>query len=169
MTEKDPMEASSGKRGRKGVIVFFVGLVAGVALVLVAQPFLGSRLPQAVGGKRESVQGPVAAKQRNGDVLLLTIVTPEGAILGTFEKDVDKIDLLVEVGDPVRLEIPGYQPFLQDPRITWVGKPELGSMPGSTGEPADVPADSGGIPEIPTDSVQESDSATSETASRWYD
>jgi hypothetical protein len=163
------MEGSSGKRSRKGVIVFFVGLVLGVALVLVAQPFLGSRLPQAVGGKRESVEGPVAAKQRNGDVLLLTIVTPEGAILGTFENDVDKIDLLVQVGDPVRLEIPGYQPFLKDPRITWVGKPDIAAMPQSTEGETDVPVDSSGIPLMPTDSLQESDSATSETASRWYD
>ncbi len=169
MTEMDPMEGSSGKRSRKGIIVFFVGLVLGVALVLVAQPFLGSRLPEAVGGKRESVEGPVAAKQRNGDMLLLTIVTPEGAILGTFEKDVDKIDLLVEVGDPVRLEIPGYEPFLQDPRITWVGKPDLAAMPRGAEEEADIPADSAGIPQIPADSVQDADSATSETASRWYD
>jgi hypothetical protein len=154
-------------RAGRGLLLFVIGLVVGIVAAIVARPFLGERLPEAVGGKRESVQGPVTAKQQQENRLLLTINTPAGAILGTFSKKIDEINLLVETGDTVTLTIPGYQPFLNDPEITRVAK--------STGRPGAQPpepkisepaaTDSLGLP---ADSLQKADSASSEPASRWY-
>ena len=161
-------EAVKVPRKGRGLLVFAIGFVLGVVAVIVARPFLGNNLPQAVGGKRESVAGPVAAKQQQGDRLLLTINTPAGAILGTFTKKVDEINLLVERGDTVTLTIPGYQPFLENPEITRVGKPtgmaamESGGPGGQAVEPTDSLTQ-------PADTVEKADSASSGQTSRWYD
>ncbi|MBI2369318.1 MAG: hypothetical protein HYV08_03620 [Deltaproteobacteria bacterium] len=66
------------------------------------------------------------AKQREEDRLLLTVLTPRGAILATFRQKVAEIDLLVDVGDTLTLGLPRYEPFLADPRIERVRK-ESGS------------------------------------------
>ena len=148
--------------------MFVVGFVLGIVAAIVARPFLGERLPEAVGGKREAVAGPVAAKQMQDDRLLLTIVTPSGAILGTFKKKIEEINLLVETGDTVALTIPGYQPFLEDPEITRVAKPTgVTRRESSEPPPMDAMPDSAAEP----DSLQnreEGDSLKSEQASRWY-
>ena len=149
-------------------MVFVIGFVLGIVAAIVARPFVGERLPEAVGGKREAVAGPVAAKQMQDDRLLLTIVTPSGAILGTFTKKIEEINLLVEKGDTVALTIPGYQPFLDDPEITRVAKP-VGGMRVKGPEP--TPMDPMPDSIIEADSLQnleEADSLKSEQASRWY-
>lgn len=166
MAEQDFQDEAPKRKGR-GILVFVIGLVVGIVAAFVAQPFLGDRLPEAVGGKRESVSGPVAAKQLDGDRLLLTVVTPAGAILGTFKKKVEEINLLVEVGDTVELTIPGYEPFLEDPQITRVGKPLAGMQslkegPAVTEEPRDTVAE-------PADSMESADSTDNGQTSRWYD
>ncbi len=160
-------EVSVARKGR-GPLVFVIGFVLGVVAVFVAQPFLGERLPEAVGGKRQTVEGPVTAKQRQGDRLLLTINTSAGAVLGTFTKRVDEISLLVERGDTVTLTVGGYQPFLENPEITRVGKPMgIAAIERVGPDSSDVvAADSLGAP---ADTLQQADSATSEQTSRWYD
>lgn len=160
MTEPQTTEKVSKMGSRRGLIVFLVGLGLGVGATIVGQQLVGDRLPSAVSGGRESVAGRVAAKQRHNDRLLLTIVTPAGAILGTFTKQLDEIDLLVNVGDTVELTIPSYRPFLDDPKITRVS-------PGGearAAEPATMPDSAG----LQPDSVQTSDSTANESASRWY-
>lgn len=162
MTEPQTKEKVLRMGSRRGLIVFLVGLGLGIGATIVGQQLVGDRLPSAVGGARESIAGPVAAKQRQNDRLLLTIVTPAGAILSTFTKQLDEIDLLVNVGDTVELTIPGYRPFLDDPKITRVSP---GSGPHSAEPAAEVPPDSAGLQ---TDSVQTPDSTATESASRWY-
>jgi hypothetical protein len=166
MEEKEPARAGSPKRKSRTVVTFVAGLVLGAVLMALARPFLGARFPEAVGGKRETVEGPVAAKQRKGDRLLLTVVTPAGAVLGTFKKRVEEIDLLVETGDTVALAIAGYEPFLQDPEITRVAKPAFRAERGSSElGPADAGPDS---LILPADTAARSDSLTSEPTGRWY-
>lgn len=155
---------------RRTVVTFVVGVVVGVLLVVLARPFLGTRLPEAMSGKRESVTGPVAAKQREQGRLLMTIVTPAGAILGTFTKRVAEIDLLVQTQDTVTLAITGYQPFLQDPQITRVAKPHAYALPADSMPPEPSPdslqQERGQQEE---DTLQRADSVDTPRGSRWYD
>ncbi len=124
---------------RKLVVTFLVGLALGAVGVIVAQPFLGRNLSEAVrGGKLKTVSGPVTAKRLGEDRLLLTVVTPEGATLATFTKRVDEIDLLVEAGDTLTLSMPEYDPFLRDPDIARVVKP---SREPAQGRPATEPGE----------------------------
>jgi hypothetical protein len=161
-------EAGKVPRKGRGPLVFVIGFLIGAAAVVIARPFLGERLPEAVGGRRESVAGPVAAKQQQGDRLLLTINTPAGAILGTFTRKVDEINLLVEKGDTVTLTIPGYEPFLENPEITRVSKP-TGFAAFESAEPDSTAVETGDSLGLPVDSLQKADSVASEQASRWYD
>jgi hypothetical protein len=168
MEGMDPGNGGGTPRKGRGILVFVIGFVLGIVAAIVARPFLGERLPEAVGGKREAVEGPVAAKQKQNDRLLLTIVTPSGAILGTFKKKTEEISLLVEVGDTVALTIPGYQPFLEDPEITRVAKP-MGAVhrPSAEPIPMDQVPDSIASPDS-SQTTEEADSVTREQASRWY-
>jgi hypothetical protein len=114
---------------RRTMTTLLIGLVLGAVLAVIARPILGSRLPQSMGGGRESLEGLVTAKQREEDRLLVTIVTPAGATLVTFKKRVAEIALLIDEGDRVTLTLPRYEPFLDDPNITRVVKPDTLAMP----------------------------------------
>ena len=109
---------------RKLIVAFLIGLVLGAVGVLLVEPFLSRSLPEAVRGKLETVSGRVTAKRMADNGLLLTVVTAEGATLATFTKRVNEIDLLVEPGDSISLSMPQYDPFLRDPEIGRVVKPE---------------------------------------------
>lgn len=109
---------------RKLIVAFLIGLVLGAVGVLLVEPFLSRSLPEAVRGKLETVSGRVTAKRMADNGLLLTVVTPEGATLATFTKRMNEIDLLVEPGDSISLSMPRYDPFLRDPEIGRVIKPE---------------------------------------------
>lgn len=160
--------AEAMRAPRKGLLVFAIGFVLGIAAVIIVRPFLSDNLPGAVGGKRESVAGPVAAKQQQGDRLLLTINTRAGAILATFTRKVDEINLLVEQGDTVSLTISGYQPFLENPEITRVGKPAgIAAIEGA--EPDSAGIESADSLRLQADSAQQADSLSREPTSRWYD
>lgn len=170
MQESEFLEG--GKKGGRGVLIaFVVGLVVGLVGAFVAGPLLGRRLPEAVRGKYEVLEGPVTAKQTEDERLLLTISTRAGAILATFKKRVDEINLLIEEGDTVALDVPGYQPFMQNPDIIRVAKPEpeafkqepqVTDAQPETEEPAEpapppasepvVPADT--VPDSPADSIE---------------
>jgi hypothetical protein len=137
-----------------------VGFVLGLVLALVGRAFLGNRLPEAVGGRREAIEGLVTAKQREDGRLLLTIVTPAGATLVTFKKRVAEIGLLVDEGDRVTLTLSSYQPFLEDPQITRVNKPGLYE------ELQELPGDS---MQAGTDSLTQTDSVPRPSDAPWYD
>jgi hypothetical protein len=113
-------------------------LVLGIVGTFVVQPLLGRRLPEAVRGRYETLEGPVTAKQRQDERLLLTVSTRAGAILATFRKQVEEINLLVEEGDTVALDVPGYQPFMQNPEIIRVAKPDMVPPPPQRPEVEDV-------------------------------
>jgi len=126
---------------RKLVVTFLVGLVLGAVGMLIGQPFLGRSLPEAVRGKQQTVSGPVTAKRLDGERLLLTVVTPEGATLATFTRRVNEIELLVEPGDTVTLAMPDYDPFLSDPEITRVMKPGGRQLAPESQPPREAQAD----------------------------
>jgi hypothetical protein len=153
--------AEGGRKGGRGILIAFaIGLVIGVIGTFVVQPLLGSRLPEAVRGKYEVLEGPVTAKQTEDDRLLLTVSTHAGAILATFKKRVDEINLLVEEGDTVALEVPGYQPFMQNPDIARVAKPDMPPGPATfdTPEPEEIPAPVEDAPAEQPDTLQQADS-----------
>ena len=106
------------------VLTFVVGLGFGIGGTYFAPDLLGPYLPGILQRKGELVQGNVVAEQEKVPWLLLTINTPQGAILATFKKKVDEIALLVEVGDQIELFLRKYEPFVEDPRINRVRKGE---------------------------------------------
>ncbi|UCC73592.1 MAG: hypothetical protein JSV86_03240 [Gemmatimonadota bacterium] len=146
---------------RKTLTVFLVGFVLGFLLALVAREFLSNRLPGAVSGGRESLEGVVTAKQLEEGRLLLTVVTEAGATLVTFKKRVAEIALLVDEGDRVTLTLRRYQPFLEDPNITRVAKPD------TFGIPSRPPATDS--TETPPDTTAEQDSTPPVSDAPWYD
>lgn len=115
--------ASSEGGGKLGttawlLIGVIVGIVGTIFLPRLADPYL----PDALRGDRQEVTGTVEAKSAEVDRLLLTVGGEAGAMLVTFSKDVAEIDLLVDVGDTVVLEVEEYAPFVDDPRIRRVAK-----------------------------------------------
>ncbi len=121
------------------VLTVLLGFVLGIAASLLWPRFVAPHLP-GLGPEMEEVEGAVVRKQRDGERLLLTIDSPRGAALVTFDARVPEIDLLVEEGDAVTLALRGYQPFLADPEIRGVrksGRPVVGA---GAGEVPAVPA-----------------------------
>ena len=104
------------------ILSFILGLGLGIGGTYFAPDLLGPYLPEMFQRRGELVQGEVVAKQEKMPWLLLTINTPQGAILATFKKKVDEIALLVEVGDQIELILRSYEPFVEDPRIKRVRK-----------------------------------------------
>lgn len=103
---------------------FVAGLVIGIAATFFAPRIIGPYLPGTLGSGVDGIEGKVSTKQRQGDRLVLTILTPEGAILATFKKKVAEIDILIAKGDKVTLARKDYRAFLDDPRIGRVRKQE---------------------------------------------
>jgi hypothetical protein len=79
-------------------------------------------LPESLVGKETVVKGTVAAKEKTGDALLLTVSTHEGALLATFKKKTDEVNLLINEKDEVHFILPKYMPFIDDPKIIRVVK-----------------------------------------------
>lgn len=107
------------------MITFVVGLALGLSAQTFAPQVVGPYLPKAIQANGEAVEGTVVRKGREQDRLLLTVSAPQGAILATFKKQVAEIDLLIEEGDTVALALRGYEPFVNDPAIMRVAKPDL--------------------------------------------
>ena len=116
------------------LLTFFLGLVLGVSGTIFLPRLLGSLLPAGLRGG-ESVEGTVVRRQRDGERLLLTINTGQGAALATFTDNVAEIDLLVEEGDAVTLGLGAYEPFVENPPIRAVRKAE--AAPDLAPEPDD--------------------------------
>jgi hypothetical protein len=106
-------------------------LIAGAIGVVVAPSWWQSLVPDALfpGGSMESV---VLGKSQEEGRLLLKLQTDGGVLLATFTERVEEIDLLVEKGDRVTLRVARYEPFLTDPRLDRVVKPEVTSPPPET-------------------------------------
>lgn len=130
------------------VLTFVLGLVLGVVAALLWPRFVTPRLPEGLRASGEAVEGDVVRKQREGDRLLLTVDTPEGAALATFTEKVAEIDLLVEEGDTVALALGGYKPFVDNPPIQGVRKAERppAAAEEAAADPTPEPADEAPAP-----------------------
>jgi hypothetical protein len=102
--------------------LFLFGLVLGVLGAIFLPDYERPYIPQWVMGKTIVVKGTVAAKQKKENVLLLTVDTSEGALLATFKKKVDEINLLINEKDTIEFTLPKYMPFIDDPKIIRVVK-----------------------------------------------
>lgn len=111
------------------VAVFLLGVAVGAAGMLLGPRLAGPFLPELVRGKVEPVEGKALRKQRQEDRLLLTVQTDQGAILATFQEQAAEIDLLVDEGDTLVLALRRYEPFVVDPQIEAVKKPDAARLP----------------------------------------
>jgi hypothetical protein len=116
-------------RGWLNLFVLILGIAIGAVGMSLLSRTAESYLPESLRAKVEHVPGQVVRKQRDGDRLLLTVVTAQGAVLASFGRRVPEIDLLIEQGDSVTLALSRYQPFLQDPTIEAVQKPRPSPSP----------------------------------------
>ena len=107
------------------LIVFLMGLGIGLSAPSFAPKYLGPYFPKVTKSSKHPVEGTVVRKQADPDRVLLTISAKDGAILATFQKKVPEISLLVEEGDTVALDVRVYAPFVHDPPILRVKKPNV--------------------------------------------
>jgi small basic protein len=158
------MTPENDRRSRRLLVSFGAGLVIGVVLTIVVPKLVRPYLPSAIAGELEKLEGVVRAKQLETDRLLLTVPTEQGTILATFSRNVAEIDLLVQKGDSVTLEMPEYAPFVDNPRIASV----KAALEGQVAERATEPPTSVEPPPLPTlDSASTaSPGATRDTTSK---
>ncbi len=105
------------------LFTFLIGIGIGLGAPSVAPRYLKPYFPKGITAARSGVQGIVVKKQLEENRLLLTISAPDGALLATFQKKIPEITLLVDEGDAVTLDVRGYAPFVTDPPILRVKKP----------------------------------------------
>ena len=114
---------------RIGVACLVIGVALGGTGVYFGPRFVSPHLPESLQERGAGISGPVVAKKLAGDRLLLTVAAKEGAVLVTFRKKLSEIDLLVEEGDTVTLNVKSYRPFLEDPELRAVRKNEPAQRP----------------------------------------
>ena len=113
------------------LVVFIAGVGLGYSATYLPSQYVDPYLPSVLQAEGMAVTGRVVEKQREADRLLLTVSTPSGALLATFPSHITEIDLLVEKGDTVTLGLRAYEPFVEDPVIKAVMKPDFQSVPGT--------------------------------------
>jgi len=104
---------------RRAGLFFFVlvpGVALGIVLTMLALQWVGPDLLSPF-HSGSSVEGRVLNKALESDRLLLKIEAEDGVLLATFTERQEEIDLLVDPGDTLTLDVKGYQPFLADPAI----------------------------------------------------
>ncbi len=105
-----------------GIVPFVIGIILGILCMIYLPKYVQPYLPESMVGKETVVKGTVAAKEKKGNALLLTVNTPEGALLATFKMKADEVDLLVDEKDEIQFSLPKYMPFIDDPKIIRVVK-----------------------------------------------
>jgi hypothetical protein len=95
-----------------------LGILCTIYLPKYMQPYL----PEFMAGNETMLKGTVIVKEKKGDALLLTVSTPEGALVATFKQKTGEIDLLIKEKDEVQFTLPHYTPFIDDPKIIRVEK-----------------------------------------------
>lgn len=103
-------------------MVFFLGLGLGLSGPMLSSRYVDPYLPTGLKKTVHPLEGSVVHKQRQQDRLLITITTQDGTILATFQQQVPEIDLLIEEGDLVTINVRQYEPFINDPRVLRVIK-----------------------------------------------
>jgi hypothetical protein len=117
-------------------LILLAGLALGVTITALAPRVVGPYLAEVLRGKMEIVEGAVTQKQRQQNRLLLTVVTPQGAVLATFKHKVVEVDQLVEQRDVLTLAVRRFEPFIDDPAIQRVQKQvQADGPPGSETPP----------------------------------
>ena len=111
------------------MVPFVFGLALGVLCTIFLPQYVRPYLPESVMGKETVVKGTVMAKEKKGVALLLAVNTSQGALLATFTKKGDEVNLLVNEKDHVEFTLEKYKPFIDDPNITRVVKAEQISSP----------------------------------------
>lgn len=107
-----------------GLAIFILGLAIGLAGTRLIPTFVSQYLPVTFQPHTQVVKGIVVRKHQDSERLLLTVSTPQGALLATFTQQLSEIDLLVEERDEVTLGLAQYAPFIHDPVIKGVMKPD---------------------------------------------
>ncbi len=107
-----------------GVVIFVLGVGIGYGGSRFIPASVSQYLPVGFQPQIQVVKGHVVRKHQDGDRLLLTVSTPQGALLAIFTQQVSEIDLLVEERDEVTLGLAQYAPFIHDPVIKGVMKPD---------------------------------------------
>ncbi|MDT7043908.1 hypothetical protein [Candidatus Nitronereus thalassa] len=107
-----------------GLSLFVVGVGTGAVGTQFIPPTFSSYMPVALQAQSEIVKGTVVRKHQDKERLLLTVSTSRGALLGTFTRQIPEINLLVEEGDEITLGLAQYAPFVHDPSIRGVMKPD---------------------------------------------
>jgi hypothetical protein len=119
------------------IVPLIFGLVLGILGAVFLPGYVRPYLPEWVAGKAVVVKGTVTAKQKKDNVLLLTVVTPDGALLATFKQKVDEVNLLVSEKDALEFILPKYMPFIDDPKIIRVVKEQQAApVPAPEARPA---------------------------------
>ncbi len=103
---------------------FIAGIILGVLGTVFLPGYVRPYLPEWIAGKTVVVKGIVEAKQKKDSVLLLTVETPEGVLLATFNEKVDEVNLLIREKNSIEFTLPKYMPFIEDPKIVRVAKEE---------------------------------------------
>ena len=115
-------------------VPFVFGLVLGILGAIFLPNYARPYIPEWVTGKAVVVvKGTVTAKQKKENALLLTVDTPDGVLLATFNRKIDEINLLINEKDSLEFNLPRYTPFIDDPKIIRVVK-EQQAAPGPAPE-----------------------------------
>ncbi len=104
------------------MVPFVIGVIMGILCVIYLPEYVRPYLPESMMGKETVVKGTVTMKENRGGALLLTVSTPEGALLATCKNKSDEVNLLVNEKDEIQFILPKYEPFINDPKIIRVVK-----------------------------------------------
>lgn len=107
---------------KRTVIPLVIGILLGVLATLFLPNYVRPYLPGSLAGKETVVTGTVLAKQKEKQALLVTVNTSQGALLSTFTRKADEVDLLVNEKDQIEFTLEKYTPFIEDPKIMRVVK-----------------------------------------------
>jgi hypothetical protein len=99
------------------IVTLLVGAGLGAAGTVYLPPMVDPYLPKELRIRARVVEGLVLNKQREPNRLLVKIQTETGVILATYTKRVAEVDLLVEPGDTIALELRSDEPVVDEPPI----------------------------------------------------
>ncbi len=99
------------------IVTLLVGAGLGAAGTVYLPSMVDPYLPKELRIRARVVEGQVLNKQREPNRLLVKIQLEQGVILATYTKRVAEVDLLVEPGDTIALELRSGEPVVDEPPI----------------------------------------------------
>jgi predicted nucleotidyltransferase len=85
------------------VVTLMVGFVLGFGAATRGPAFVAPYLPKSVSGPGERLEGQVVRKQRDGNRLLVKIVTAQGPMLVSFTQKASDLDVLIDPAQGISL------------------------------------------------------------------